>query len=144
MNRHLKIAFFMAPLLALAGYGLAGWWLDKQLPASASGQLRLLGSCLPSDNACIFQAQSLEIKLISAIKQEQLQLAAYSNEAITDFSLALGNDQGFQQFPIMKSEDGRYWQLKLQPTADIRQYDQLRMAFKHLQQPVFAETAVRF
>ncbi|WP_223789047.1 hypothetical protein [Marinicella meishanensis] len=144
MNRHLKIAIIMVPLLALAGYGLAGWWLDRQQPAAANGQLRLLGTCQPSDNACVFQTPGLELKLISAVKQEQLQLAAYSSQAISDFSLALGNEQGFQQFPMMKSVDGRYWQLQISPTTNIRQFDQLRLAFKHQQQPVFAETQVRF
>jgi len=144
MNKHLKIAFFVAPLLALAGYWLAGWWVERNQPATANGQLRLLGSCQPSDNACLFQAPALANKLISASKQEQLQLAAYSNQAITDFSMALGNEQGFQQFAVMKSDDGRYWQLKLNADTDIKQFNQLRMAFKHQQSPLFAEAAVRF
>ncbi len=144
MNRHLKIAFFMAPVLALGAYAITGYFMPRQAASTAGNQLALLGQCEPLENACLFQAGDLEIKLISNEKQQQQQLAAFSNEAISDFSLALGDADGFVQFPMMKTENNKYWQIKLTSQDRITKYKQIRLAFKHEGLPYFAESKVQF
>ena len=82
MNRHLKIAFFMAPLLAIGAYFITGFLYKKQQTNIEYGQLQLSGKCLPTENACTFVSPELELKLISNEKQGQQQLAIISTKPI--------------------------------------------------------------
>ncbi len=144
MNRHLKIAFFMAPLLALGAYALTGYFMTPQQNGPASSALSALGKCKPLDNACIFQAGDLEIKLISNEQQQQQQLAVFSNKPVSALTMALGNDSGFEQFPMMKSDDGKYWQIKLKSDDNILKFNTLRMALRYKEQSLYVESEVYF
>lgn len=144
MNRHLKIAFFMAPLLALLAYGLTGYLIKPQNHSTPPSRMSSSQNCLPRANACVFMAGELQIKLLSNTQQGQLQLALLSNQPVKRVSLALAAAEQFTQFPVMQSDDGKYWQLKLPPTTDLQQFQQLRLALEHQGVAFYAESAVRF
>ena len=144
MNRHLKIAFFMAPVLALLSYALTGYLMNPEVSRQQQGQLLVHGQCLPTENACLLTLGPFELKLLSAEKQQQQQLALISNEPISHLTVALGSEDRFRQFPLMKRDDGKYWQLHLTAGDQLSDYQQLRLAFKQGDQPMYAETAVRF
>lgn len=144
MNRHLKIAFFITPVLAMIGYFLADYYMKPKEVAAQQQQLRLLGNCAPRDNACIFKLGDLELKLISNEKKQQHQLAIISSKPIANLSLALGEDDSFKQFPMMKSDNGKYWQIKLNNDDNILKYNALRMALSYKKAPYYAESMVTF
>ena len=144
MNKHLKIAFFTAPFLALLAYYLTGFFVTPTTSENTGQQMVLLGKCYPKDNSCRLTRGELDIKLISAEKKQQYQLALTSNKAIEKLTLALGNQNQFKQFPIMKSDNNRYWQIKLQPEDELSQFKQLRLAFFHENKPIFADIEVHF
>jgi len=144
MNRHLKIAFFMAPLLAIGAYIITDRLLTTEAIKSNQTQLQLIDKCLPADNSCVFQVADIELKLISNHKQNQQQLAIISTQNIENLSLALGQDATFIQFPMMKTDDNRYWQIKLNPEDNIKDYQQLRLAFTYNEASYFAESDVTF
>lgn len=134
----------MAPLLALGAYYLTGKFITPQEVAQQNQKLRLLGQCLPIENACIFTLGELEIKLISNEKKQQYQLAAITNKPVADLTIALGKDTHFQQFPMMKSESGKYWQITLKENDNILNYNNLRMALTYQKKSYYAESMVIF
>jgi len=144
MNRHLKIAFFVAPLLTIIAYILTGYFTDSKAQRSAQSKMTLLGSCQPAENACVFMLGELELKLISNVKKQQQQLAIISNKPITHLSVALGLNNNFKQFVMMKSDDGKYWQIKPDKNDDILKFKQIRLAFKYMDSPSYAEAEVQF
>ena len=143
MNRHLKIAFFIAPLLAIGAYIITGYVYIEPSTNKTPGQLNLIGSCLPTENACTFASSDLELKMVSSEKQGQQQLAVISTQAIQNLSLGLGKDKQFKQFPVMKTDNNRYWQIKLQAEDNIQQYKQIRIAFTVDENSHFAEAALK-
>ena len=144
MNKHLKVAFFIAPLLAIGAYVLTGYLYAPNKANEPQHKLHLLGQCLPTENACIFIADQLEVKLISNQQNQQHQLAIISNEPIARLTVALGLNNQFTQFQIMKSDDDKYWQIKLNDNDNILIYNQLRMAFTYQEQNLYTESEVLF
>ena len=144
MNRHLKIAFFMTPLLAIIAYVLTGYYLSPQEINDQNNKFRLLGTCKPRENACIFILGKIELKLISNEKQQQLQLAVISNEPIESLSLAMAETESFKQFQMMKSSDQKYWQISLDEHENLLNYHHLRMAMKFKNEAFYAESKVYF
>ena len=145
MNKHLKIAFFMAPLLAIGAYIITGHLVTTKAIKTQQNQLLLNNNnCLPTDNKCVFQLADIELKLISNHQQGQQQLAIISTQNISSLSLALGQSNTFNQFPMMKTDNNRYWQIKLNPNDDIKNYQQLRLAFTYNETSYFAESDVTF
>ncbi len=149
MNKHLKIAFFIAPLLAIGGYVMTGYVVttkpvNKSLPVNQASQLRAQGDCLPTENSCQFSTAELQLRLISNEQKNQQQLAVISTEVISNLSLALGQGDTFKQFPMMKSEDNKYWQIKLNPSDKLIDYTQLRLALTHQEKNYFIQSEVNF
>ncbi|MCX7554915.1 hypothetical protein OS175_13630 [Marinicella sp. S1101] len=149
MNRHLKTAFFIAPLLAIAGYIGAGYFISSKQADETYGQLQLAGSCLPTENACVFISPAVELKLISNEQQGQQQLALITTQPVKHLTLGMAeaftdNKQPFRQFQMMKSDDNKYWQIKLQPNDIIAKYKHIRIAFSYQGKGYFAESEVRF
>ena len=144
MNKHLKLAFFIAPLLAIGAYILTGYLYSPYKTNEPQYKLHLMGQCLPTENSCIFIADPLEVKLISNQQNQQHQLAIISNEPISRLTVALGLNNQFTQFKIMKSEDDKYWQIKLNNSDNILKYKQLRMAFTYQEQNLYTESEVIF
>jgi len=144
MNRHLKIAFFMAPLLAIGAYIITGYLVDDKPATANQAQLQLIANCLPTENTCLFFVEDLELKLVSNEQKNQQQLAVISTKAISNLSLALGKNDSFMQFPMMKSDNSRYWQIKLKPNDNIKKHQQLRLAFTYNETSYFAESKVYF
>lgn len=144
MNRHLKIAFFIAPFLALGAYVLTGFYVSPKEIKNQQNKLRLLGDCQPQENACLFKLGQLELKLISNQKQQQHQLAIITNEATNELSVALGDEYQFKQFPMMKSDDLKYWQIKLNKSDNILNYSKLRIALTYKDENYYADSEVIF
>lgn len=149
MNRHLKIAFFIAPLLAIAGYIGAGYFISPKQVEKKYGQLQLAGSCLPTENACVFLSPAVELKLISNEQQGQQQLALISTQPVNNLTLgmaeaAASSDQPFRQFQMMKSDNNKYWQIKLDANDVIAKFKYIRIAFTYQDKGYFAESEVRF
>lgn len=134
----------MAPVLALLSYAITGLLVTPEQTERGKGRLLVIGSCQPTENACLMTHGQFELKLLSADKQQQQQLAFISNQPINDLSVALGSDQTFRQFPLMKSDDGKYWQIKLSPKDQLKSFNQLRLAFNLSGDALYTETAVRF
>ncbi len=133
----------MAPLLAIGAYVMTDFYLaPKEL--AIQQQLRLMGTCQPQENACLFIAGKLELKLISNVKQQQNQLAIISNKPIESMSVALGNQQQFKPFQLMKSDNNKYWQIKLEKSDKILIYNSLRIAITHNSNSYYAESEVHF
>ncbi len=134
----------MAPLLALGAYYLTGKLMYPKEAALQQQKLHLLGQCMPTENACIFTLGDLEIKLISNQQKQQQQLAAITNKPVANLSIALGKSTDFKQFPMMKSDNGKYWQIRLDESDNILNYNELRMAFVFQDKSYFAESLVIF
>ncbi|MCB1583067.1 MAG: hypothetical protein KDI92_08385 [Xanthomonadales bacterium] len=112
--------------------------------AGQKQQLRLLGNCLPRENTCIYTLGDLELKLISNEQKQQQQLAAISNKPVSKLSIALGQKNDFKQFPMMKSDNGKYWQISLNNSDNILIFNKLRIAFVYQNKSYYAASEVKF
>lgn len=145
MNRHVKIALIMAPILALASYGITGYFQPKIEQKAGDYELRLTGSCRPSDNSCVLTSGDFEIMLISSIKNEKRQLGIVTNLPIAYMSLAMSNDNhDFIQFKMMKSDDKKYWQVALEENQKLELFSNIRLAANAGKSNYFIETAIQF
>ena len=134
----------MAPLLAIGAYIITGYFITTESAKSKQTQLQLINQCIPAENTCVFHNNEIELKLISNEQKNQQQLALISTQAITNLSLALGKGDTFTQFPMMKTDNNRYWQVKLSHNDKITEYQKLRLAFLHNEISYFAESDVIF
>jgi hypothetical protein len=145
MNKHLKLAIFMAPLLALIAYGLTGYWTPKKDIKAGSYQLQQGSDCSPLNNSCLLNYADFELKLISKQKQDKLQLAIVSNQTLDALSLAMSTDNvNFKQFKIMKSENHKYWQVYLEDNQELNSFQFIRLACQSQKSSYFIETGIRF
>lgn len=146
MNRHLKVAFFAAPVLALLAYFLTDRFVAVTEVADADDvAMKLIGECRPVAGDCVFKRGDLELKLFSSVKQQQLQLAILSNRPLQAVAMALATDEaGFKQFPMMKADDANYWQIKLAAADHLPDFHRLRMVVKLGDKVFFAESEVIF
>jgi hypothetical protein len=129
MNRHVKIALIMAPVLGLVSYGITGYFQPKQEQKKGDYELSMAGECRPSDNSCVMKAGKFEIKLISTIKKGKRQLAVISNQPVSLLSMALAPDNNeFTQFEMMKSDDKKYWQVALKSEQELTGFNTFRLA----------------
>ena len=145
MNRHVKIALVMAPILALVSYGITGYFQPKHIQKAGDYKLRLSGQCKPSDNSCVMKYGEFEVMLISSVKQGKRQLALVSNQPISYLSMALaGDDDEFSQFKMMKSDDKKYWQIALKDEQKIDEFGQFRLAAHSKKSNYFIENNITF
>lgn len=129
MNKHIKIALIMAPILALIAYGITGYFQPTVKSKAGDYQLRLVNECRPKDNSCVMKSGNFEIMLISSIKQGKQQLGIVANQPISYLSVALAQENNeFVQFKIMKSDDKKYWQLALEYNQKLDGFLKFRLA----------------
>jgi len=144
MNRHVKIALVMAPILALVSYGITGYFQPKQEQKPGDYRLRLTSECMPTANSCEMKSGEFKVMLISSIKKGKKQLALVANQPMSYLSLALAQDNGdFEQFRMMKSDDSKYWQIGLNDDQVIDEYTQYRFAAKSLNSNYYIETDMK-
>ena len=145
MNKHLKLAFFIAPILALVSYALTGYFSPSKEIKAGNYQLQLISQCKPIDSSCLLKHADFELKLISKQKQDKLQLAVVANQELDALSLALSEDNtSFKQFKIMKSDNKKYWQVFLEKDQYIDNYKYLRLASQSQKSKFFIETEIQF
>ena len=129
MNRHVKIALIMAPILFLISYGITGYFQPGVENKSGDYKLRLVGACQPKSSSCQMKFGDFEIQLISSIKQGKQQLGIIANQPISYLSIAFDEgDSEFEQFSIMKSEDKKYWQVALKQGQKLDGFKKFRLA----------------
>ncbi len=142
MNRHLKVAILMAPLLAIGAYVITGYFVSSKQVKDSNGRLYIAGQCLPTENSCTFTSPNVDLRVVSNEQKGQQQLALLSTESINNLTVALGVNDQFKQFEIMKSDNNRYWQIKLQANDQIKDFTQIRIAFIMNENSYFAESEV--
>ena len=141
MNRHVKIALIMAPILALLSYGITGYF-QPQLKHEKGGdyQLNMAGECRPSDNSCVMKSGKFEIMLISSIKKGKRQLGVISNQPVSYLSMALARDDNqFTQFKMMQSKDKKYWHVALSNDQELDGFNVFRLAVNSQESNYFIE-----
>lgn len=144
MNRHLKIALFMAPFLALMTYGLTGFYYEPQLP-KGDYQLTMAGDCQPFAGSCVFRSGAFEMTLISSLKTENKQLALLPNQTLQTLSLALADDTGqYRQIKMIKLNDGKYWQTDLGGVLSLDNFSYFRLAMSAEASQYYIEVEVNF
>lgn len=64
MNRHLKLAFFLAPFLILGGYLLSDFYLEDQANKLRLFQMQPFGHCDVYNQKCILQSGEFKINVM--------------------------------------------------------------------------------
>lgn len=146
MNRHIKIAIVMVPVLILSGYVFTGIITNNQeKPVSGVHELVLQGECKPVATSCTFRQSGIEIKLISELRKNKLQIAAITNTDIRRLSLAFSDQSGsFSELKMVPYKNNKYWQALLKPDQFLEKYDKLRMAVSTDTAGYYTETKVVF
>ena len=145
MNRHVKIALIMAPILALASYGITGYFQPMISQKVGDYELNLRGVCKPSDNSCVLKSGEFELMFISSIKKGQRQLGLISNQPISYLSMAIArNNNDFFQSKMMKSDDKKYWQIALNNEQKLKGIIKFRLAVHSKKSNYFIENSMEF
>ena len=135
----------MAPILGLLAYLLTDRVIEAQPVDNSVFQLSASKSCLPMANQCVLKRGSLEANLIGKVRNFQTQLAMLVNDPVTNVSFALSEDESnFKQYRMMKSEDGKYWQLSLAEGEDITNMKFFRVAFENKTNSYYLQHSIDF
>ncbi len=144
MNRHLKIAILIAPLLALMAYGLNALYYEPQTPPG-DYSLTMVGDCQPLTGSCTLKSGSFKINLISLIKNEKKQLLLLPNQALQTLSLALTDQSGqYRDMKMVKLSGGKYWQVDVSELLILDDFTQFRLAMSTGRSQYFREGKISF
>lgn len=104
MNKHKKLAIFIAPFLLIAGYIIADYVVEQQANENQVFALTLQGQCQLSQ-ACLLTSNELQIN----IYQEGSRTIVNANYALTDAVLFEVNEQ-VTAYQLTPENNAFYWQ----------------------------------
>lgn len=145
MNKHLKTAFFIAPVLALLAFAVTGYYIPINSPEPGNYRLLSTSPCKPVSGSCVFRYADLELKLISQERKDKLQLAIISNQNLISPAVALAErNKEFEQFKLFSTDGQRYWQLSLGKNQSLSVFNRIRLATHAGSSAYFIETEIQF
>lgn len=103
MNKHKKLAIFIAPFLLIAGYILADYFVEQQANENQVFALMLQGRCDLSQ-ACLLTSNELQIN----IYQEGSRTIVNANYALTDAVLFTVYDR-VTAYQLTQKNNAFYW-----------------------------------
>ncbi len=148
MNRHLKIAFIIAPFLAIGGYALIDQYQYSQQikQAKALYPLVVQGACrLRDDGGCLLRHDTLQVELKTADRQPDgsLTVVVATSAALQGGKLGYGRSgEEVPQRSLRQGEDARHWLVSI-PASNLTAGDRLdlRMALVSEGRVYIAEVA---
>ncbi len=146
MNPHLKIAIVVAPLLAIAGWGLAEMYWTATHP-DAAARLAPRRACDMRVKACRLKAGDLHLFIRGEFGGRGLRaLRIESSEPLTTVLVSIAPLRAQRDRPVrMTSADGRTWRVSLAdappPGKDARR---LRLVVTAGKKTYIGETRVRY
>ena len=130
MSRHLKIAFIVAPFLAIGGYALVDQYQHYQLQKQAKAlyPLRVAGACrLTPEGGCLLRSDTLEVRLktVDVKADGSLTLLLQSSLPLEGGKLGYGRSgEAVPQRSLRRAEDARHWLVSI-PASDLTLNDRL-------------------
>lgn len=109
MNRDKKIAIYIAPFLAVAGYIVAGYWPDDE-PEMRT--LVLQNECRIAENNCILKTSGLELKLSTdqkLVADESVNVAINSSSKLGDVLVSFASKGKDSQPHRLKEKEQNLW-----------------------------------
>ena len=146
MNPHLKIAIVVAPLLAIAGWGLAEMYWTATHP-DAAARLAPRRACDMRVKACRLKAGDLHLFIRGEFGERGLRaLRIESSEPLTTVLVSVAPLRAQRDRPVrMTSADGRTWRASLTdappPGKEARR---LRLVATAGKKTYIGETRVRY
>lgn len=104
MNKHKKLAIFIAPFLLIAGYILADYFAEQKANESRVFALTLQGQC-ELLQACLLTSNKLQIN----IYQEEGNAIVNANYALTEAVLFIVSKQ-VTKYQLTQKNNAFYWQ----------------------------------
>ena len=126
MNRDKKIAIYMAPFLAIAGYIGAGYWPDDE-PAMRT--LVLQNECRLAENNCVLKTSGLELKLSAdqkLVADDSVNVAISSSSKLGDVLVSFAAKGKDSRPHRLKEKEENLWRGKVFIKRDIDE-KQLRL-----------------
>ncbi len=130
MNRHLKIAFVVAPFLAIGGYALVDQYQYSQQQAQAKAlyPLKVDGACrLRPEGACRLQHPLLRVALKTADRRDDgsLTVLLEADKPLAGGKLGYGRrGEEVPQRSLQPGNDGKHWRVAI-PVTDLTATDRL-------------------
>ncbi|MBU2871863.1 hypothetical protein [Colwellia sp. E2M01] len=106
MNKHLKIAFLVAPILAIAGFGLADLYSENKAAQEKVIQLVAEGNCDVTQNDCVLTSGEFKINVSDKAGVTQIN-STFPLDTATLF-LVDENDK-MTPYPLGMKENPYYW-----------------------------------
>jgi hypothetical protein len=149
MTKHQTVAIFMAPLLALGGYILAGIYTDSD-DISKDKKLVLTGTCKPVQDQCEVLGIGLKLNLnfdAAPSYQRLLPITLTSEKnSLDDVSMSLMID-GKEMPPVkmIQGGDKKLWRANLMPFATVTKDNlTVRLAVSYKSALHFAEFPINY
>lgn len=123
MNRHTKLAIFLAPLLVVGGYIASDYYAEYQASKDKYYQLSVKEHCDILSGRCILQSG----ELLLSFSDESGVTKLNTTFPIDSVSLMLVNDDSSQRLYEMEmAESPYYWQVATDLRTSISQPGQYR------------------
>ncbi len=124
MNRHTKVAFFIAPFLLIGGYIAADYYMEEKAKKRNLFELKLQAPCDLSKNPCVVTNNQLTLTLSNQYGVTQIE----SNHALEKVVLSFvdKNDKEIS-YQMKASSDNLFWQSKTQASSLLEQNPELKM-----------------
>ncbi len=124
MNRHTKMAIFIAPFLVVGGYIAADYYEQYQEKNRNIFELSLEGHCKLSQRPCILKNKQLTLKLSDKNNITTIN----SNHPLEEILLSLIDTNNQEIRYKMKADEKRQvWQSETQASSLLKQTPQLKI-----------------
>lgn len=106
MNRHTKIAFFVAPFLFIGGYIASDYYVENKADQNKVFQLLPQGQCDILHQSCILRSGELEVNIVDN-KGITTVNTTFPLDKATLF--LVDNDKHATEYPLGMLESPYYW-----------------------------------
>lgn len=109
MNKHKKLAIFIAPILMVIGYIVSDYFIEYQADENKLFQLKAVGPCDIIKNECILVVGDFKLNLFDKAGMTTVN-STFPLDSVTLF--LVNEDNNANAFPLTKIESAYYWHKK--------------------------------
>ncbi len=111
MNKHTKIAIFVAPFLLLGGYIASGYYLESQAKTDKVFKLEPEGHCDVFNKKCVLTTGEMKV----SVEQNQQNTVINTTYPIDEAILfVVESEQDVTPYPMTMKQTPYYWQSETQ------------------------------
>ncbi|GAA0295093.1 hypothetical protein GCM10009128_12140 [Psychrosphaera haliotis] len=109
MNKHTKMALYVAPILILGGYILSDMWVENQAAKDKVIVLQQQGPCDVIEQMCILESGDLQLNVYDKNGETYVN-STFALDSATLFTV--DDNNVVTEYPLLQDNNAFYWKHK--------------------------------